>query len=100
MRFYDYNLKTESEEAMVEVLVKVFGVDEEGSLIKSSRLGDVVLLPNLSEPTGVMLFDDDGNKYPEYIKLEGFHANARMRIPNKLLELISVQVETPLVKFA
>lgn len=100
MSFYDYNLKAESEEAMLDVLVKVFGVDEEGNLIKSSKLGDVVLLPNLSEPTGVMLTDNDGNEYPEYVKLEGFHANARMRIPNKLLESISVQVETPLVKFA
>lgn len=100
MLFYDYNLKTETESEMLEVLVKVFGVDEGGNLITSTASGDVVLLPNLSKQTGVMLTDDDGNEYPEYVKLEGFHANARMRMPNKLLESISIQVDTPLVKFA
>lgn len=100
MLFYDYNLKAESESEMLDVLAKVFGVDDDGNLITSTISGDVILLPNLSEPTGVMLTDNDGNDCPEYIKLEGFHANARMRAPNKLLESISVQVETPLVKFA
>lgn len=100
MLFYDYNLKTETESEMLDVLVKVFGVDEEGNLITSTTSGDVVLLPNLSKQTDLMLTDDDGNECPEYVKVEGFHANARMRMPNKLLESISIQVETPLVKFA
>lgn len=100
MLFYDYNLKTESEEEMLDVLAKVFDLDGEGNLITSTASGDAVLLPDLSKPTGVMLTDDEGNEYPEYVKLDGFHANARMRVPNKLLESIAIQVDTPIVKFA
>lgn len=100
MQFYDYNLKTETEEEMLDVIIKVFGVDEDGNPITSGDLGDVVFLHNLSKPTGRVITDDEGNDYPEYVRVEGFHANARMRSSVKLLESISIQVETPIVKFA
>lgn len=100
MQFHDYHLRTETKEEMLDTLVKVFGVDEEENLIASNNLGDVALLPFLSKKTGKVLTDDEGNDYPEYVKVEGFHANARMRSPNRLLESISIQVDTPIVKFA
>lgn len=97
MPLYERFLKTDNEQDMLDLLIPIFGVDEEGSLITSSRkLGDVVLLGELSKPTGAMLDEDT----PEYIKLDGYHANVNMRVLVPEIENVAIAVDSPMVTFA
>lgn len=97
-------LKTSTEQELISTLKEVLQTDEEGNLITATHDYCLILLPNLTEPTGNMLTDEEGNEYPERVPVEGFHANLRTKdqtIIDQLEEAgVVVFPETPVVIFA
>lgn len=72
------------------------GLVNDGEIITASHNHHLLLLPDLSKPTGTILEDEDGNEYPEMVKLEGYHANLKYK-EDVGLNHLSIEIETPLV---
>ena len=95
-------LKTETEAEMLSAL-KAAGfkfIDDE--LVTATDDYFISICGELRKSTGIMLTDDDGNKYPEKVALQGFHANAVIK--NKYLAAalvgITISVDFPLIKIS
>lgn len=79
MSYITIYLKAADEQTMIDALTPLLGVDDSGKLITASHQHHVILLPNLTRTTGVILTDGGGNEYPETETITGYHTNLRTK---------------------
>ena len=97
----DYYLKTDTEEALWQVLLEAGLVadnqdpENPGFYPKQGIALDVI--GTIYKPTGEMLTDEEGNEFPAMAPIPGFHANLRLIGDMDLdtLEPYMVDVKTP-----
>ena len=78
----DYYLKFKNQEEAETVLTDLailVEVEQEdtSTVLVPTGLASVDIVGVIYKPTGVMLSDEDGNEYPEFSALAGYHVNLR-----------------------
>ena len=96
----DYYLKFESQEEAETVLtdlVILTEVEQEdtSTVLVPTGLASVDIVGSIYKPTGAMLNNEDGNEYPEFAAIAGYHVNVRADEEILALDAYKIEPSTP-----
>lgn len=92
------NLKTETEEQMLDVLRESgFSFADDGELITATHYYFISVIGTIYQPTGALLDDGEGGEYPEKAPVDGHHANLVTSQQSLIagVKNITIEVSTP-----
>jgi hypothetical protein len=97
----DYYLKfkdqAEAEDVLsnLSFLAEVENEDESVVLVPTG-LASIDFVDTIHKPTGKMLKDEDGNEYPAFAAIDGYHVNVRVGEEIPVLDTYKIEPKTPL----
>ena len=96
----DIYLHASDEQTMIDALTAA-GLTHNGQAC-STHDAAVAMLGTLSRATGNTLTGEDGNEYPEYAPIPGYHCNVRTvsQVLIDALASVTINVASPSVKWA
>ena len=69
---------------------------ESGSLVLvPTGLASIDFVATIYKPTGEMLKDEDGNEYPAFAAIDGYHVNVRASEEIPALDTYKIEPKTP-----
>ncbi len=93
-----YKVTAPTFDELNQLLIEVFGVNENGSLIKNSHNHSIMFTTPMIE-TGNLILDEEGNQYPERVPKEGAFAEVRVREPVPELNAFSESVNSSVAEY-
>jgi hypothetical protein len=96
----DYCLKFKDQAEAEDVLTNLGFLteveDESGSVVLvSTGLVSIDFVGVIHKPTGKMLKDEDGNEYPAFAAIDGYHVNVRAGEEIPVLDTYKIEPKTP-----
>lgn len=80
---------------MIDYYLK-FKDQAEADKILADINASVDVIGTIHKPTGKMLKDEDGNEYPAFAAIDGYHVNVRAGEEIPVLDTYKIEPKTPL----